>query len=148
MSAREGPGSLQMVALSVNISRIALLAVLAFVVAVLAAPATTLAASTEPHVTIVTDQGTIEIALDAKARAWLADAGYDPVYGARPLKRVIQRRLQDPLAQLILEGKISDGSKVKVTTGKNGMTINGVEFAAHDDELDAEQAPQATRVVH
>src|SRR4029077_6000463 len=67
----------------------------------------------------------IEIALDAKARAWLADAGYDPVYGARPLKRVIQRRLQDPLAQLLLEGKIVD---VKVSVGKSGLAINGVEF--------------------
>ena len=60
---------------------------------------------------------------------WLADAGYDPVYGARPLKRVIQRRLQDPLAQLLLEGKMLDGSKVKVSVGKKGLTINGVEFA-------------------
>ena len=60
----------------------------------------------------------IEIALDAKARDWLANAGYDPVYGARPLKRVIQRRLQDPLAHLLLEGKIGDGSKVKVGGGK------------------------------
>jgi ATP-dependent Clp protease ATP-binding subunit ClpB len=50
----------------------------------------------------------IEIELDAKATAWLANAGYDPVYGARPLKRVIQRRLQDPLAQLLLEGKIAN----------------------------------------
>src|SRR5690242_21924929 len=75
----------------------------------------------------------IEIALDAKARAWLADAGYDPVYGARPLKRVIQRRLQDPLAQLMLEGKILDGAKVKVSVGKAGLSINGQEFAASDD---------------
>ncbi|HMA81978.1 MAG TPA: AAA family ATPase, partial [Candidatus Binatia bacterium] len=78
----------------------------------------------------------IEIALDAKARAWLADAGYDPVYGARPLKRVIQRRLQDPLAQLILEGKVLDGSKVKVSVGKNGLTLNGAEFASADEEMD------------
>ncbi|HTP75984.1 MAG TPA: ATP-dependent chaperone ClpB [Rhizomicrobium sp.] len=91
----------------------------------------------------------IEIALDAKARAWLADAGYDPVYGARPLKRVIQRRLQDPLAQLLLEGKVLDGSKVKVSAGKNGLTINGNEFAsADDDDLDVEHSPQASRAVH
>jgi len=90
----------------------------------------------------------IEITLDAKARAWLADAGYDPVYGARPLKRVIQRRLQDPLAQLLLEGKILDGSKVKVSVGKSGLSINGVEFAAADDDLDIEHSPQRSRAVH
>jgi len=83
----------------------------------------------------------IEITLDAKARAWLADAGYDPVYGARPLKRVIQKRLQDPLAQLLLEGKIADGAKVKVGAGKRGLTIDGREFVAPDDDLDLEQAP-------
>jgi len=83
----------------------------------------------------------IEIALDAKAREWLANAGYDPVYGARPLKRVIQRRLQDPLAQLLLEGKIADGAKVKVGAGKSGLTINGQEFAASMDETELEQAP-------
>jgi ATP-dependent Clp protease ATP-binding subunit ClpB len=90
----------------------------------------------------------IEIALDAKARAWLADAGYDPVYGARPLKRVIQRRLQDPLAQLILEGKVLDGSKVKVSVGKSGLTLNGMEFAAGDDDLEAEHSPQTSQAVH
>jgi ATP-dependent Clp protease ATP-binding subunit ClpB len=83
----------------------------------------------------------IEIALDAKAREWLANAGYDPVYGARPLKRVIQRRLQDPLAQLLLKGKIADGAKVKVGAGKNGLTINGQEFATSSDEPEFEQAP-------
>ncbi len=91
----------------------------------------------------------IEITLDAKARAWLADAGYDPVYGARPLKRVIQRRLQDPLAQMLLEGNILDGSKVKVTVGKKGLTINGVEFSSSgDDDLDVEHTPQTSRAVH
>ena len=89
----------------------------------------------------------IEIALDTKAHEWLANAGYDPVYGARPLKRVIQRRLQDPLAQLLLEGKISDGSKIKVSAGKTGLTIDGVEFAASPDELDIEHAPPS-RAVH
>jgi len=88
----------------------------------------------------------LEIALDAKAREWLANAGYDPVYGARPLKRVIQKRLQDPLAQMLLEGKISDGSKIKVSAGKSGLTINGVEFAAAPDDLDLDQAP--SRAVH
>jgi ATP-dependent Clp protease ATP-binding subunit ClpB len=77
----------------------------------------------------------ITIALDDKARHWLGNAGYDPVYGARPLKRVIQRRLQDPLAQLILEGGIADGDHVKVSASKTGLTINGKEFAASADEL-------------
>ncbi len=82
----------------------------------------------------------IEIALDAKARTWLADAGYDLVYGARPLKRVIQRRLQDPLAQLLLEGAITDGAKIKVGVGKSGLTIDGKEFATADD-ADLDLAP-------
>jgi len=89
----------------------------------------------------------IEIALDGKAHEWLADAGYDPVYGARPLKRVIQRRLQDPLAQLLLEGKIADGSKIKVSAGKSGLTIDGQEFAASADEFDTEHAAPS-RAVH
>ncbi len=72
----------------------------------------------------------IEISLDAKARTWLADAGYDPVYGARPLKRVIQRRLQNPLAELILQGAIKDGDRVKVSAGKSGLLINGQEIKA------------------
>ena len=88
----------------------------------------------------------IEIALDGKAREWLAQAGYDPVYGARPLKRVIQRRLQDPLAELLLQGKIGDGAKVKVGAGKNGLIINGQEFAASGDELEVEHVP--SRAVH
>ena len=74
----------------------------------------------------------ITVTLDAKARAWLAEAGYDPVYGARPLKRVIQRNLQDPLATLILEGEISDGDVVKVSAGKRGLVINGTEVTATD----------------
>ena len=66
----------------------------------------------------------ITIELDGAAMAWLANAGYDPVYGARPLKRVIQRELQNPLAQLILEGRIPDGSLVHVTAGDSGLVIS------------------------
>jgi len=77
----------------------------------------------------------IAIDLDDKARHWLGNAGYDPIYGARPLKRVIQRRLQDPLAQMILEGKIGEGATVKVSASKTGLSINGQEFAASADEL-------------
>ena len=82
----------------------------------------------------------IAISLDDKARHWLGNAGYDPVYGARPLKRVIQRRLQDPLAQMILEGKIGEGGIVKVSASKTGLTVNGQEFSAAADEL-ADAAP-------
>ena len=72
----------------------------------------------------------ITLSLDAPAKAWLADAGYDPVYGARPLKRAIQRHLQNALATLLLEGKIGDGETVKVSAGKDGLTINGKKAAA------------------
>jgi ATP-dependent Clp protease ATP-binding subunit ClpB len=75
----------------------------------------------------------ISVVLDDRARDWLGSAGYDPVYGARPLKRVIQRRLQDPLAQLLLEGKIGDGSQVQVSVGHHGLTLNGQEFVTSDD---------------
>ena len=58
------------------------------------------------------DERKIAIALDAAAREWLADKGYDPAYGARPLKRAIQKALQDPLAELILPGSVKDGDTV------------------------------------
>jgi len=77
----------------------------------------------------------ITISLDAKAKSWLANAGYDPIYGARPLKRVIQRNLQDPLANLILEGDVSDGGIVDVSAGKRGLVINGHEFEMNGDAL-------------
>jgi len=67
----------------------------------------------------------IKISLDQAARDWLAEAGYDPVYGARPLKRVIQRNLQNPLAGLILEGAVKDGESVQVTASDNGLVIAG-----------------------
>jgi ATP-dependent Clp protease ATP-binding subunit ClpB len=67
----------------------------------------------------------IALKLDDGAKRWLADQGYDPVYGARPLKRVIQRELQNPLAGLILEGRIVDGETVKVAAGERGLTIAG-----------------------
>ncbi len=75
----------------------------------------------------------ITLTLDEKARTWLANAGYDPVYGARPLKRVIQKALQDPLAQLILKGDIVDGSTVAVSSDSHGLTLNGQSFASGDD---------------
>ena len=67
----------------------------------------------------------ITLSLDQTATDWLAAEGYDPVYGARPLKRVIQRSLQNPLAGMILEGAIKDGDTVGVTAGAEGLVING-----------------------
>jgi ATP-dependent Clp protease ATP-binding subunit ClpB len=72
----------------------------------------------------------IALDIDPKANEWLANAGYDPVYGARPLKRVIQRELQNPLAQQILEGKIPDGATVKVTASPLGLVIGDAALAA------------------
>ncbi|MGE5503954.1 MAG: ATP-dependent chaperone ClpB [Actinomycetota bacterium] len=71
----------------------------------------------------------IELVLDDAAKAWLGDKGYDPIYGARPLKRVIQRSLQNPLASAILEGRIKDGDTVRVGAGSRGLTIDGREIA-------------------
>ncbi|MGG7567681.1 ATP-dependent chaperone ClpB [Rhodovulum sp. DZ06] len=65
----------------------------------------------------------IGLALSEDARTWLADKGYDPVYGARPLKRVIQKALQDPLAELLLSGQVRDGSEVDVTAGPEGLVV-------------------------
>ena len=71
----------------------------------------------------------IGIELDEDARGWLAERGYDPAYGARPLKRVIQKALEDPLAELILGGSISDGETVTVTTGPDGLLVAGQPVA-------------------
>lgn len=65
----------------------------------------------------------ITLDLDEGARKWLADEGYDPVFGARPLKRVIQRALQDPLAEMLLAGDVKDGDSVTVTAGTEGLII-------------------------
>ena len=71
------------------------------------------------------DDRKIVITLEPSAREWLADKGWDPAYGARPLKRVIQKAVQDPLAEMILSGTIKDGEKVTVSAGKQGLTFNG-----------------------
>ncbi len=65
----------------------------------------------------------IELALDDGAKEWLANEGYDPVFGARPLKRVIQRALQNPLAEALLAGEIKDGETVPVSAGAEGLII-------------------------
>jgi ATP-dependent Clp protease ATP-binding subunit ClpB len=67
----------------------------------------------------------ITIKLEPSARDWLADKGWDPAYGARPLKRVIQKSVQDPLAEMILSGRIKDGETVVVAAGKQGLKFNG-----------------------
>ncbi len=71
------------------------------------------------------DERKIALEVDPKARDWLAERGYDPSYGARPLKRVIQKSLQDPLAELILAGRIKDGEAVHVTATKKGLAFTG-----------------------
>jgi ATP-dependent Clp protease ATP-binding subunit ClpB len=67
----------------------------------------------------------ITLTLDAAARDWLAAKGWDPAYGARPLKRVIQRYLQDPLAEMILAGDVQDGDRVVISAEGNVLTFNG-----------------------
>ena len=76
----------------------------------------------------------IVLKLDDKAKKWLANSGYDPVYGARPLKRVIQRELQNPLAEKILAGDIRDGDTVRVTASPLGLLL---QPAQHDEDLEA-----------
>ncbi|HTW26774.1 MAG TPA: ATP-dependent chaperone ClpB [Acetobacteraceae bacterium] len=71
----------------------------------------------------------MKLEVDPAALEWLASEGYDPVYGARPLKRVIQRNLQNPLAVMILEGSVKDGETVHVSAGRDGLAIRG-ELAA------------------
>ncbi len=75
----------------------------------------------------------VSLDVDASAMMWLGNAGYDPVYGARPLKRIIQRHLQNPLASMILEGKVSEGETVSVTAGEGNLILNG-------EVIDAEAA--------
>ncbi|WP_029414822.1 ATP-dependent chaperone ClpB [Brevundimonas bacteroides] len=65
----------------------------------------------------------LTLALDDSASAWLADKGYDPVYGARPLKRVIQKELVDPMAKKLLAGELEDGSVIAVSAGADGLEI-------------------------
>ncbi|MEA2974738.1 MAG: ATP-dependent Clp protease ATP-binding subunit ClpB [Alphaproteobacteria bacterium] len=71
----------------------------------------------------------ITVTLEPSAREWLAEKGWDPAYGARPLKRVIQKYVQDPLAEMILSGQVKDGDNVVISAGKKGLTFNG-EIAA------------------
>ena len=65
----------------------------------------------------------ITLELSEEARAWLGRVGYDPVYGARPLKRTVQRHLQDPLADMILKGEVGDGATVRITEGDGYLQL-------------------------
>ena len=77
------------------------------------------------HLRALLSDRKVGLELDQTAQDWLANEGYDPVYGARPLKRVIQRSLQNPLASLLLEGGVHEGEIVHVGAGLEGLTING-----------------------
>ena len=85
----------------------------------------------------------IVLTLDAAARDWLAAKGWDPAYGARPLKRVIQRNVQDPLAEMILAGEIKDGDHVAISAKGNVLTFNGK--AAQTAEIAQFEAPVPKR---
>src|SRR5689334_20093455 len=85
----------------------------------------------------------ITLTLDAAARDWLAAKGWDPAYGARPLKRVIQRSVQDPLAEMILAGDISDGDRVVISSEGNVLTFNG--HAPQTAEIAQFEAPVPKR---
>ncbi|MEL6236126.1 MAG: AAA family ATPase, partial [Pseudomonadota bacterium] len=65
----------------------------------------------------------VDLSIDAAARTWLADKGYDPVYGARPLKRVIQTHLQNPLAELLLSGDLAEGASVPVRVSAGSLVV-------------------------
>lgn len=71
----------------------------------------------------------IALAIDDAAKTWLANTGYDPVYGARPLKRVIQKEFQNPLASMLLSGAIKDGDTISVSVRDGRLTINGNALA-------------------
>ncbi len=74
----------------------------------------------------------IRIELTDAARAWLGRVGYDPVYGARPLKRAIQKYLQDPLADMIIAGQLKDGQTVRVDEGDGGLVITPADDAIRE----------------
>lgn len=79
----------------------------------------------------------IVLKIDDDATNWLADKGYDPAYGARPLKRVIQKQVQDPLAEKILLGEILDGSTVRITAGSDRLNFKTVKSAAAVEKSEA-----------
>ena len=81
----------------------------------------------------------IKLDLTDSAHKWLADEGYDPVFGARPLKRVIQRAVQDPLAEMILAGDVLDGATVHISAGPDGLIVG--------DRVSKTQRPQPDKTI-
>jgi ATP-dependent Clp protease ATP-binding subunit ClpB len=73
----------------------------------------------------------INLILEPRARTWLGDKGYDPAYGARPLKRVIQKNVQDPLAEMILAGEVADGETVTLSAERGGFSIRGKQVSSN-----------------
>ena len=88
----------------------------------------------------------IVLSLDEDARDWLSAKGWDPAYGARPLKRVIQRYLQDPLAEMILAGEVKDGDRVVISAEGNVLTFNGK--APQTAEIAQFETPAPKRKLH
>ena len=86
------------------------------------------------------DERKITLDLDDDARAWIAEKGYDPAYGARPLKRVIQKQVQDPLADKILSGEIADGANVRVSSGTDRLLFLPDGGEPSSEDAGAEQA--------
>ncbi|MGB8843957.1 MAG: ATP-dependent chaperone ClpB [Aliidongia sp.] len=82
------------------------------------------------HLRTLLEDRDIAFELEPSGRDWLAQEGYDPVYGARPLKRVIQRELQNPLAQMILDGTLGEGDTVQVSGGRLGLKLSSIRAAA------------------
>jgi ATP-dependent Clp protease ATP-binding subunit ClpB len=81
------------------------------------------------HLQKLLEDRKIVLKIDDTAKSWLANTGYDPVYGARPLKRVIQRHLQNPLATMLLSGAIKDGDTVEASVRDGQLVINGNKLA-------------------
>ena len=88
----------------------------------------------------------IVLSLDPAARDWLAEKGWDPAYGARPLKRVIQRYVQDPLAEMILAGDVKDGDNVAIATEGGVLTFNGQP--PHTAEIEPFERPLPKRMLN
>ncbi|MDP1583727.1 MAG: ATP-dependent chaperone ClpB [Bradyrhizobium sp.] len=98
------------------------------------------------RLTRLLEERKVVLTLDDAARDWLAAKGWDPAYGARPLKRVIQRHVQDPLAEMILAGEIVDGDHVAISVEGNVLTFNGK--APQTAEIAQFEAPQPKRKLH
>jgi ATP-dependent Clp protease ATP-binding subunit ClpB len=98
------------------------------------------------RLTRLLEERKIVLTLDAAARDWLAAKGWDPAYGARPLKRVIQRNVQDPLAEMILAGEVVDGDHVAISTEGNVLTFNGK--APQTAEIAQFETPMPKRKLH